>query len=227
MNSFLEPDDNAATGVLDAVRESLHDVTMSTAVERIESVGRSRIRRRRLACVAAASLAVAGLVVGLDLHGGPSTPPTLGGGSARTQEVHIVTAAYVLDSQADGTIHVSWDKSRYVADYAGLASALQKAGFPVLMKFGEFCTGPNDDASLAEGGEGPGVAAVVKGEDGPDGTVTFVFTPSAMPAGRELFIGYLSQAQLAITHGRPGSIERLVPATGDLICSTQVPAVAG
>jgi hypothetical protein len=32
-----------------------------------------------------------------------------------------------------------------------------------------------------------------------------------IPAGEELFIGYLSPAQVAITQGRPGSVERLVP----------------
>ena len=44
--------------------------------------------------------------------------------------------------------------------------------------------------------------------------MVFTFTPSAMPAGEELFIGYLSPSQLAVTHGRPGSVERLVPDRG-------------
>jgi hypothetical protein len=65
----------------------------------------------------------------------------------------------------------------------------------------------------------------MKGEDQPDGTVVFVFTPSAMPAGEELFIGYLSSAQLAITHGQPGSVERLVPTGVPLACTTQAPAL--
>ncbi len=63
----------------------------------------------------------------------------------------------------------------------------------------------------------------MKGEDGPDGTVAFIFTPSAMPAGKELFIGYLSPSQLAVTHGQPGSVERLVPTGGPLTCTTQEP----
>jgi hypothetical protein len=63
----------------------------------------------------------------------------------------------------------------------------------------------------------------MRGQDRPDGTVAFTFTPSAMPAGEELFIGYLSPAQLAVTHGRPGSVERLVPTGIPLTCTTQVP----
>ena len=51
------------------------------------------------------------------------------------------------------------------------------------------------------------------------------------PRGEELFIGYLSPSQLAVTHGRPGSIERLVPTGVPLTCTTQaaprLPAVAG
>jgi hypothetical protein len=64
----------------------------------------------------------------------------------------------------------------------------------------------------------------MKGENGASGTVVFVFTPSAMPAGDELFIGYLSPAQLAVTRGRPGSVERLVPRGAPLTCTTQAPA---
>ena len=64
---------------------------------------------------------------------------------------------------------------------------------------------------------------VMKGEDQPDGTVVFIFTPSAMPAGDELFIGNLSPAQLAVTHGQPGSVERLVPTGVPLTCTTQAP----
>jgi hypothetical protein len=60
--------------------------------------------------------------------------------------------------------------------------------------------------------------------DESDGDVAITFVPSAMPAGMELFIGYLSPAQLAITHGRPGSVERLVPTGSSLTCTTEAPA---
>jgi hypothetical protein len=44
-----------------------------------------------------------------------------------------------------------------------------------------------------------------------------------MPAGKQLFIGYLSDAQLAVTHGHPGSVERLISTGVPLTCTTQAP----
>ena len=119
------------------------------------------------------------------------------------------------------------DKSRYIQDsrdIAALQQALREAGFPVLIKEGVFCKGPRDDGTLDPSGVGPGVSRVMRGEDRPDGTVAFAFTPSAMPAGEELFIGYLSPVQLAVTRGQPGSVERLVPTGVPLTCTTQAPA---
>src|SRR6266536_434752 len=140
--------------------------------------------------------------------------------------VHIRTAAFIVDTYTDGTVHVTWDKSKYIQssqDIAGLQQALRKAGFPVLIREGVFCKGPHDNGTLDSSGVGPGVGQVMKGEDRPDGTVVFIFTPSAMPAGDELFIGNLSPAQLAVTHGQPGSVERLVPTGVPLTCTTQAP----
>ncbi len=93
----------------------------------------------------------------------------------------------------------------------------------MLIRQGVFCKGPHDSGQLGAGGVGPGVGKVMTGQDRPGGEVAFIFTPSAMPAGEELFIGYLSPAQFAITHGRPGSIERLVPTGVPLTCTTQLP----
>ncbi|WP_432172717.1 hypothetical protein [Streptomyces sp. Tue6028] len=63
----------------------------------------------------------------------------------------------------------------------------------------------------------------MRGERADDGRVTFVFTPSAMPEAKQLFIGYLNAEQLQVTHGRPGSVERLVPTDEPLTCTTQAP----
>jgi hypothetical protein len=148
------------------------------------------------------------------------------GGRGGVGPVHIRTAAFNVNTYTDGTIHVSWDKSRYIQyrqDIASLQQALRKAGFPVLIREGVFCQGLHDNGYLDPSGVGRGVGQVMKGEAGPDGTVVFIFTPSAMPAGEELFIGYLSPAQLAVTHGQPGSVERLVPTGVPLTCSTQAP----
>lgn len=141
-------------------------------------------------------------------------------------QVLISTSAFTVDKSTDGTIRVTWDKARYIEgsqDIASLQHALRAAGFPVLIKEGLFCRGPHDSGQLGAGGVGPGVGQVMTGEDEPGGDVVFTFTPSAMPAGEELFIGYLSPSQLAVTHGRPGSVERLVPTGVPLTCTSQLP----
>jgi hypothetical protein len=170
--------------------------------------------------------AAAGFAFGGFSSGHRNAGPPQAGLSAGAGRVHIRTAAFSVDSYADGTVHVSWDKSRYIqdsADTTALQQALREAGLPVLIKTGVFCTGPGDSGALGPGGVGPGVGQVMRGETQPGGDVVFVFTPSAMPAGKELFIGYLTPAQLAVTHGQPGSVERLVPAGGPLTCTTRVP----
>jgi hypothetical protein len=208
--------DKDATGVLDALRDSLGNVTMHTPVEQIVAAGSARRRRRRVG-VATGVVAVAGVAVGVTTLVSPSAEPSAPGG------VHVHTAAYTVDTNPDGTVHVTWDKDRYFADHEGLQAALRKAGFPVLIKVGEFCRGPHDDGKLDPSGVGPGVDRVMKGERGADKKVTFVFTASAMPAGTQLFIGYLTDAQRAASHGRMGSVERLVPTGVPLTCTTDVP----
>jgi hypothetical protein len=167
--------------------------------------------------------AVIGLTLGTPALSHPPAAPPPARLSTGAGSVHIRTAAFIVDSYTDGTVHVTWDKSRYFQDHAGLQQALREAGFPVLIKEGVFCKGPNDNGYLDPSGVGPGVGQVMKGEGQADGTVVFVFTPSAMPAGKELFIGYLSPSQLAVTHGQPGSVERLVPTGVALTCTTQAP----
>jgi hypothetical protein len=182
---------------------------------------RAAVRRPavRIGVVAGLAAAVAGgLVAGLS-----SGSPAGAGLSTAAGPVHIRTAAYTVDRYTDGTIHVTWDKSRYFQDRQGLQQALRAAGLPVLIKEGVFCKGPQDNGHLDASGEGAGVSAVIRGEAQAGGTVVFVFTPSAMPSGEELFIGYLSPSQLAVTQGRPASVERLVPAGVALTCTTQPP----
>jgi hypothetical protein len=210
--------DADTTEVQDALRDSLGEVTMGTPVEQIMATGRTRLRHRRVAGVAAGAVAVTGLALGVGAYANPSAaPPKATGG------VHIQTVAYTVDSMANGTVQVTWDKQRYFEDREGLQAALRKAGFPVLIKVGEFCRGPQDSGTLDPSGTGPGLDRVVRGEQEANGRVVLVFTPSAMPAGMQLFIGYLNSSQLAVTHGAPGSVERLVPIGVPLTCTTVAP----
>jgi hypothetical protein len=174
-----------------------------------------------LAAATAAAAAVAG-ALGVQAFTHSAAAPASAVPGTKSGSVHIHTAAFTVDSYSDGTIHVTWNKNRY-QDSASLQQALRAAGFPVLIREGVFCMGPRDNGYLDPSGVGPGVGQVMQGEQGPDGSVVFVFTPSAMPHGDELFIGYLSPSQLAVTHGRPGSVERLVPTNAPLTCTTQPP----
>ncbi|MDG6103889.1 hypothetical protein Daura_23780 [Dactylosporangium aurantiacum] len=206
------------TDVLDTLRDALDDVTMSTPLEQIVTVGRSRRQHRRLVTVAVGSVAVTGLALGVAALANPSAAPP----SSTGADVHVRTVAYAVDKQADGTVQVTWTKRQYIEDPAGLEAALRQAGFPVLIKVGEFCLGPGDDPSLVHG-TGPGVEDVVRRTADTEGEATFIFDPAAVPAGKQLFIGYLNQAQLAITGGTPGSVERIVPTGVPLVCTTALP----
>jgi len=186
--------------------------------------------RRPAVWAGALAVGTAAAAAGL-AFGGPflshrqAAPPPAAPGT-RGSLVHIRTAAFTVDANGDGTVRLTWDKSQYIQssrDFAGLQQALRAAGFPVLIKDGVFCKGPHDDGYLDPSGVGRGVGQVMKGENGAAGTVVFTFTPAAMPAGEELFIGYLSPAQLAVTHGQPGSVERLVPTGTPLTCTSQPP----
>ncbi len=203
---------------LGALRDSLDGVAMHTPVEQIVAAGRARRRRRRvtgLATVTTGVAAVTGLALGVPALSHPSTAPPSAG--------HFRAAAFTLDRHADGTIHVTWDKRRYFEDHAGLERALRAAGFPVLVREGTFCTTPKDDPTLDASGSGVGVDRVVRAQRTSDDSVVFIYTPSAMPAGKQLFIGYLSPAQLAVTHGHPGSVERIISTGAPLTCTTQAP----
>lgn len=214
--------DTDDVAVLDTLRRSLDGVVMRTPAAEIVRAGRTRGRRHRLASSATGALAVAGLALGAVAFGdspGTAQPPATDPGNAQVR-----TVAFTLARHQDGTINVTWDKDRYFEDHAGLEDALLQAGFPVLIKDGEFCAGAGDDTSLDASGVGPGVDNVMHASQAQDGKVTFEFTPAAMPAGKQLFIGYLSPAQLAVTGGHPGSVERLISAEGPLTCTTQAPS---
>ncbi|MFF4354545.1 hypothetical protein [Streptomyces sp. NPDC001530] len=198
--------------VLDALRSSLDDVTMPVPVEHIVAEGHAvRRRRRRVAVAAVGVTAIAGLALGVPGIGHPSTAPPSGGAEP---------AAFTVAKRTDGTVAVTWTKEQYFKDPAGLQKALRDAGFPVLVKTGVFCKGPDDHTQVDEHGSGVGVEEVVKRERRDDDTVVFIYDPAAMPAHTQLFIGYLDRAQLAVTEGRPGSVERLVPTDVALKCGT-------
>jgi hypothetical protein len=206
--------------VFGALRESFATLDMHTPVERIEAAGHTRRRHRRLLLGSGGVAAVALVTLGVQGAGHPPTaPPTAAAGTP----LHFQLDGFTVDADGHGKVDVTWDKSRYFSDPTGLQAALERAGFPVLVRTGEFCRGQSDPGTLDPHGRGPGVDAVMTGDRVSDSVVRFTFHTENMPAGQELFIGYLTPAQLQVTHGLPGSVERLVPREGPLTCTTTPP----
>ena len=213
-----------SASVLTAVRDGFAPVTMHTSLDTVVVQAGARRRRRRAMTVTAVTATAIALAVGAVGYGQGSTRSAKSATpSTPAQPVHIVTAAYTVDSQPNGAVTVTWTKQGYFQEPSGLQAALQTAGFPVLVKVGEFCKGPSDDGYLDPSGVGRGVDQVMQASTDSNGQVVFTFNRSALPAGNELFIGYLSPAQLAITRGAPGSVERLVPTNTTLTCTTTAP----
>jgi hypothetical protein len=213
-----------SASVLTAVRDGFAPVTMHTPLDTVVVQAGARRRRRRAMTVTAVAATATALAVGAVGYGQGSTRSAKSATpSIAAQPVHIVTAAYTVDSQPNGSVTVTWTKQGYFQDPSGLQAALQKAGFPVLVKVGEFCKGPSDDGYLDPSGVGRGVDQVMQASTDSNGQVVFTFDRSALPSGNQLFIGYLSPAQLAITRGAPGSVERLVPTNTTLTCTTTAP----
>jgi len=215
-----------SASVLTAVRDGFAPVTMHTPLDTVVVQANARRRRRRAMTVTAvtATATATALAVGAVGYGQGSTRSAKSATpSTAAQPVHIVTAAYTVDSRPNGSVTVTWTKQGYFQDPSGLQAALQTAGFPVLVKVGEFCKGPSDDGYLDPSGVGRGVDQVMQASTDSNGQVVFTFNRSALPAGNELFIGYLSPAQLAITRGAPGSVERLVATNTTLTCTTTAP----
>lgn len=214
-----------SASVLTAVHDAFEPITMYTPLDTV--IARAAARRRRRRAITVTAVVATALVVGAAGAVGYGHGSTNSAKSATrptaVQPVHIVTAAYTVESQSNGSVTVTWTKQGYFQDPSGLQAALQTAGFPVLVKVGEFCKGPSDDGYLDPSGVGRGVDQVMQASTNTSGQVVFTFNRSALPAGDELFIGYLSAAQLAITHGAPGSVERLVPTNATLTCTTSAP----
>ena len=77
--------------------------------------------------------------------------------------------------------------------------------------------GVSEESAATGGALGHGTSADSQDE------VDFLFRPSTVPTGKQLFIGFLDRRQLTVTGGRPGSVERLISAAGPLTCTTELP----
>lgn len=178
--------------VLDQLNESVPGAHMHTPVEQIMARGRAR-RRHRLSALAATGVA-ASVVAGLGLWGIGGSGATPGTGGS------VELAAFTVASGPNGSSTLTLRKgAQYRLDPDALREALAQHGIPAVVTLDKVCDTNPEPAGLDQ---------VVSSRRLPDGSVVTTFTPSAMPAGSKLSIGYFA------THTSIGLIEADAP----LVC---------
>jgi len=170
-------------------------------------------RRRRYAVtglVTAAVAAAAGVGIGYVGSSGhlPAARPAGSSGTPWHSGVHIHTAAFSVDTNPGGTVTLKLTVGQLFSPSA-MREALAKAGVPALVTVGSVCTVPGPSDAL------PRVLSRSPGHVGRT-TVTTI-TPSAIPAGEELSIGYF-----AVPDGGGLHIS-LVPDHAQLTCTSTPP----
>ena len=185
--------------VVDWVKDGMSEIHMHTPVEAIQDRGRSR-RRRRFAGLAGAGVAIGlGLVLAVSGFMGSGSVPSPH--AARPAQL----MAFTLVSHPDGTATLRLTKGQ-IPDPSVLRQQLAQAGVPAVVMVGSRCD--------SQGGDPPGLDQVVSSKRLTDGTVILVITPSAIPEGSELAIGFFSNSQTW----------NLVAADAPLTCTSTAPS---
>jgi hypothetical protein len=185
--------------VLEWVENAMSEIHMSRPVEAIVARGRSR-RRRRLS-----RLTGAGVAIGL----GSALVASAFIGSGSLPSRHAVRPtqpmAFTLVSHPDGTASLTLTKGQ-IPNPRVLRQELEQAGVPAVVTVGSRCD--------SQGGDPPGLDQVISPKRLTDGSVILVITPSAMPEGSKLAIGFFPN----------GHTWNLVAADSDLICTSTPPS---
>ena len=168
----------------------------------------SRVRRYVAVGVATAAIAV-GVAVGIEQASHPvhpsttSLPPSSQPGGANL-------AAFTVATNPDGTVTLSLAQDQ-IFDPAALRQALVNAGVPAIVTVGKVCYLAHPPRTYN------GSPAQVLRSAQVDGRTVTTITPSAMPAGTELSIGYFAVS------GGGGVHIVLVPDNAPLTCTTGPP----
>jgi hypothetical protein len=107
--------------------------------------------------------------------------------------VHVHLAAFSVDTDAGGTVTVTLNRNE-ISDPEALRQALAQADVPTVINVGSVCYNPHPD-------RGEFFQVVALHQSGPDGTDVMVITPSKMPSGSKLSIGYIPNGHNAIVDG--------------------------
>jgi hypothetical protein len=161
-------------------------------------------------------LAVAGGVSALVVAAGAAIAVT---GSAHAPQrvnagpVHVHLADFSVDTNAGGTLTVTLSRTQ-ILDPDALRQALADAGVPARITIGSACYNPRPNGEALSG-------ALAPHQPGPNGTSVMVITPSKLPAGSTLSIGYIH------TSTRDGVHFTLLTAGAPVTCSDNPPDAGG
>lgn len=204
---MLSPDDRPAPPAIPHFSRDMESALVAAA--RAGSPRRparaARFRRYAAAGIAAAAIAVAA-GAGVDYAVSNGHSAASGGSAGRI--VHIHDAAFSVDSNAGGAVTVTLARD-HVLDPGALRHALAEAGVPALVTAGSVCYVPAPSGALAQAVSPPRHLA--------DGSTTVTITPSAIPAGSKLSIGYFQ----VLAGG--GIYVSLVPDNAPLTCTPTPP----
>lgn len=165
-----------------------------------------RLGRYTAAGIAAAAIAVAaGFGVDYAVSNGHSVAASGPGG----HPVHIHLAAFSVDTNPGGTVTVTIMRDHVRLDPDALRHALAEAGVPALVTAGTVCYAPVPSSAFTQ--------VIAPPSHMPDGDTILTITPSAIPAGWKLSIGYFQVA----TGG--GIHVSLVPDKAALTCRSAPP----
>jgi len=171
---------------------------------------RSRPTRRALIGVAAGGAAAAVAIGAAVASNGTGGAPR----HVEASQVHVHLADFSVDTNPGGTVTVTLSQAQ-ILDPDALRQALAQAGIPAKVTPDSFCYNPvRDRDGLFQ--------AVAFNRPGPGKTSDVVITPSKLPAGSTLAIGYAHPP--AGGSGKP-SFE-LLTAGAPVACSSSPPPVS-
>jgi hypothetical protein len=171
---------------------------------------RSRPTRRALIGVAAGVAAAAIAIGAAVLSNGTSGAP----GRIQGGPVHVHLADFSVDTNPGGTVTVTLSDAQ-ILDPNALRQALAQAGVPARITPDSFCYNPVQDRSAL-------LQALTIEKPGPGEASDVVITPSKLPAGSILAIGYV--------HPPAGGFAKphfdLLTAGAPITCSSSPPPVS-
>jgi hypothetical protein len=207
---MLSLDDRAALPETPAFRTDMEQFLVSVARREPR---RSWPTRRALIAVAAGGAAVTVAIAAAVASNGTSGAP----GRVEAGAVHVHLADFSVDTNPGGTVAVTLSQAQILDPHA-LRQALAQAGIPARVTPDSVCYNPVPDRSAL-------FEAVAMQKLRPGEASDVVITPSKLPAGSTLAIGYVHPPSAA-----PGGLAKpffsLLTAGAPVICSSSPPPVS-